>query len=121
MGKARCQGLGLDDVLPYFRKLERDVDFDGPLHGQDGPLPIRRVPINEWPEQAKAFSQALSESGLPYLADQNGDFGDGHYPITISNIDDHRVTTAMAWLTPEVRARAQSGDPDGCNRARNLF
>lgn len=103
--KRGAKGWGWDDVLPYFRKLERDVDFDGPLHGQDGPLPIRRVPINEWPEQAKAFSQALSESGLPYIADQNGDFGDGHYPITISNIDDHRVTTAMAWLTPEVRAR----------------
>src|SRR5690606_13506212 len=31
--------------------------------------------------------------------------GDGHYPITISNIDDHRVSVAMAYLTPTVRAR----------------
>jgi 5-(hydroxymethyl)furfural/furfural oxidase len=100
-----AKGWGWDDVLPYFRKLERDMDFTGPLHGQDGPLPIRRVPKAEWPGQALAFSDALSDAGLPYLADQNGDFGDGHYPITISNIDDHRVTAAMAWLNPQVRAR----------------
>ena len=31
-------------VLPFFRRLERDVDFEGPMHGQAGPLPIRRVP-----------------------------------------------------------------------------
>ncbi len=107
-------GWAWDDVLPYFCKLERDLDFAGPLHGQDGPLPIRRVPMTDWPKQAVAFSQALAEAGLPFLADQNGDFGDGHYPITISNIDDHRVTTAMAWLTPEVRARPNLVIRTGC-------
>ena len=100
-----AKGWSWDDVLPYFRKLEQDVDFDGPLHGKDGPLPIRRVPKSQWPRQTLAFSQAFTEGGMPFLADQNGEFGDGHYPITISNIDDHRVTTAMGWLTPEVRAR----------------
>jgi 5-(hydroxymethyl)furfural/furfural oxidase len=98
-------GWGWDDVLPYFRKLESDQDFDGPLHGKDGPLPIRRVPFERWPGQAKAFSAAMTEDGLPLLADQNGNFQDGHYPITISNIDDHRVSVAMAWLTPSVRTR----------------
>jgi len=98
-------GWGWDDVLPYFRKLENDRDFTGPLHGNDGPLPIRRVPVDRWPGQAKAFSAALTEAGLPFLADQNGQFEDGHYPTTISNIDDHRVSVAMAWLTPAVRAR----------------
>ena len=31
-------------VLPYFKKLERDLEFSGPLHGQDGPIPIHRIP-----------------------------------------------------------------------------
>lgn len=100
-----ARGWGWEDVLPYFRKLESDQDMEGPLHGKDGPLPIRRVPFAQWPGQAKAFSAALDQAGLPYLADQNGEFGDGHYPITISNIDDHRVSVAMAWLNPAVRAR----------------
>lgn len=98
-------GWGWEDVLPYFKKLETDLDFDGPLHGREGPLPIRRVPYSRWPEHAKAFANALAEAGLPFLADQNAEFSDGHYPLPISNTDDHRVTAAMAWLTPAVRAR----------------
>ncbi len=98
-------GWGWGDVLPFFRKLESDRDFGGELHGSDGPLPIRRVPVAQWPGQARAFSAAFAEAGLPFLADQNAEFGDGHYPITISNVDDHRVSTAMAWLTPAVRGR----------------
>ena len=31
-------GWGWDDVLPHFRKLERDLDFGGELHGADGPI-----------------------------------------------------------------------------------
>jgi len=38
-------GWSWEDVLPFFRRLETDLDFDGPLHGRDGPLPIRRVPF----------------------------------------------------------------------------
>lgn len=99
-------GWGWDDVLPLFRKLENDLDFNGPLHGNAGPLPIRRIPEATWPGQAKAFSAALTDAGLPFLADQNGEFGDGHYSLPISNIDNHRVTAAMAWLTLEVRSRS---------------
>ena len=48
------QALGADgwswaDVLPFFRKLEHDLDFAGPLHGQDGPIPIRRHRRRQWP------------------------------------------------------------------------
>src|SRR5260221_1686958 len=36
------------DVLPYFNKLERDQDFSGPLHGDSGPIPVRRVRPSDW-------------------------------------------------------------------------
>ena len=36
-------GWRWETVLPYFRKIERDIDFDGPLHGSDGRIPVRRV------------------------------------------------------------------------------
>ena len=50
-----CRGLPADfdgwglpgwswaDVLPHFRAIETDLDFDGPLHGSDGPMTIRRI------------------------------------------------------------------------------
>ena len=101
-----AEGWGWNDVLPYFRKLETDLDFAGPLHGQQGPLPIRRIPPEKWPGQARAFAQAFAAVGLPFIADQNGTFDDGHFPLPISNVDGHRVTAAMAWLTTTVRARA---------------
>ena len=37
-------GWGWNDVLPYFKKVERDLDFDGPFHGKDGRIPVRRIP-----------------------------------------------------------------------------
>ncbi len=37
------------DVEPYFRKIERDMDFDGPAHGRHGAIPIRRLFPDVWP------------------------------------------------------------------------
>lgn len=100
-----ADGWGWNDVLPYFKKLERDVDFDGPMHGADGPIPVRRIFPDAWPGFAQAMGQALEEKGLAYRADQNGDFEDGHFPIAFSNLYDRRVSAAIAYLTPIVRQR----------------
>lgn len=36
-------GWGFDDVLPYFKRLETDLDFGyEPWHGEQGPIPINR-------------------------------------------------------------------------------
>jgi 5-(hydroxymethyl)furfural/furfural oxidase len=36
-------GWNWNAVLPYFKKVERDMDFDGPWHGKDGRIPVRRI------------------------------------------------------------------------------
>ena len=36
-------GWSWSDVLPHFRDIETDLDFDGPAHGQRGPIPVRRT------------------------------------------------------------------------------
>src|SRR5690348_13947313 len=44
-----AKGWGWAEVLPFFRKLERDLDFGAAgLHGDRGPLPIRRIAREEW-------------------------------------------------------------------------
>jgi 5-(hydroxymethyl)furfural/furfural oxidase len=98
-------GWNWDSVLPYFKKLERDLDFDGPLHGKSGPIPIRRIFPEQWAEHAKAIAQGFRALGYDYVEDQNGDFRDGYYPIAISNIGDRRVPTALAYLGAETRRR----------------
>jgi 5-(hydroxymethyl)furfural/furfural oxidase len=100
-----ADGWGWDDVLPYFRKLERDMDFDGPYHGKDGPLPIRRIFPDKWPGFANAAAAAFKSKGYDYREDQNAEFEDGYFPITISNLYDRRVSAAIAYLTPMVRQR----------------
>ena len=98
-------GWAWDDVLPYFRKLETDLDFDGPFHGKDGPIPIRRVSESQWTEFSHATAAALELSGFRRLADQNGTFEDGWFPVTISNRDEHRVSAAMGYLDAVTRKR----------------
>jgi 5-(hydroxymethyl)furfural/furfural oxidase len=98
-------GWGWDSVLPYFKKVERDVDYGGPLHGQTGPIPVRRVPPEQWNLHARAAAESFRIAGFPFLPDQNGEFRDGHFPITISNFEEQRVSAAMGYLDPETRAR----------------
>ena len=98
-------GWNWDGVLPFFRRLERDMDFDGPLHGRDGPLPIRRIFPDAWPGFARAAAAAFDAAGHARLADQNGPFEDGYFPVTISNLYDRRVSAAVAYLDNATRAR----------------
>ena len=98
-------GWGWDDVLPYYKKLEHDRDFDGPLHGKDGPVGLRRLFPDRWPGFTRAAIQAADDEGWEDLRDQNGDFRDGYFPIPMNNIDNRRVGVLAAYLTHAVRAR----------------
>ena len=43
LSRRGATGWRWDTVLPYFKKVERDIDFDGPLHGSEGRIPVRRI------------------------------------------------------------------------------
>jgi 5-(hydroxymethyl)furfural/furfural oxidase len=98
-------GWGWKDVLPYFRKVERDLDFDGPFHGKDGRIPVRRIPQAHWTRHAQAVAEACKLAGYQFLPDQNGEFVEGYFPITHSNQDEQRVSAAMGYLDSETRKR----------------
>jgi 5-(hydroxymethyl)furfural/furfural oxidase len=99
-------GWGWKDVLPYFRKVERDLDFDGPFHGRDGRIPVRRIPQAQWSRHAHAVAEACKLAGYPFLPDQNGEFVEGYFPVTHSNAAEQRVSAAMGYLDSETRKRA---------------
>ena len=100
-----AKGWNWDAVLPYFKKVERDMDFEGPYHGRDGRIPVRRIFPDLWPEHAKAVAQAFKEAGWEYIQDQNGEWKDGYFPITISNAYERRVSAAIGYLDPGTRLR----------------
>ncbi len=105
---AGLAGWGWDDVVDTFIAAERDLDF-GPsaLHGSTGPLPVRRWRRDELTRAHRAYHDGMVEIGQPVVADINDPSqlpGIGVFPVTIDE-QARRVTTSLAYLTPEVRAR----------------
>jgi 5-(hydroxymethyl)furfural/furfural oxidase len=101
-----ARGWGWADVLPYYKKVERDMDFEGPLHGREGRIPVRRIFPELWTGHAKAAAEAFKAAGFEYLPDQNGEWRDGYYPIAISNAYERRVSAAIGYLDPGTRMRS---------------
>ena len=99
-------GWSWNDVLPFFKKVERDLDFDGPWHGKEGRIPVRRIPIEHWTRHAQAAGEACRLAGYSFLPDQNGEFVDGYFPVTHSNQAEQRVSAAMGYLDTQTRKRA---------------
>jgi 5-(hydroxymethyl)furfural/furfural oxidase len=99
-------GWGWNDVLPYFRKLENDLDFDGPLHGKAGPIIMRRWYKDQWPLFTSAVMQSIADAGWNDIRDQNGLGTEGFFPLVVNNTTDgQRISAARGYLTKDVRAR----------------
>ena len=92
-------GWGWDEVLPFFRRVERDLQFGGePWHGAAGPMPVNRYPEIEPTEVHAAAIEAAIAVGIPPVADHNrpGSVGIGRMPMHA--IDGRRVTAADGYL-----------------------
>ncbi|HVI62774.1 MAG TPA: FAD-dependent oxidoreductase, partial [Bradyrhizobium sp.] len=98
-------GWGWSDVLPYYRKLETELDFTGELHGRDGPVPIRRTKPENWAPLSKAVYAFAQERQIPFIADMNADFRDGYGAVPMSNWPHKRASAAICYLDVAVRAR----------------
>ena len=88
------------EVLPYFRKMETDMDFSGDFHGSDGPVPVRRYPRNEWMPHAVAFEEACLALGFQADADQNHPESTGVSPRARNTLEGVRISMALAYLDP---------------------
>jgi 5-(hydroxymethyl)furfural/furfural oxidase len=99
-------GWSWHGVLPYFRQLESDLDFAGDAHGSDGPIPIRRVPRQNWTPLARGADNYAQLRQLPFIADMNADFRDGYCSLPMSNSQARRASTAMCYLDANVRRRS---------------
>ena len=116
-----AEGWHWEGVLPYFRRLESDRDFDGPLHGKDGPIRLQRYPREAWPKFTRAVIESIEAEGWSDIKDQNGVFGDGYFPVAYNHTDDMRVGAAWAYLTTEVRQRKNLTILGECRVLKLLF
>jgi 5-(hydroxymethyl)furfural/furfural oxidase len=114
-------GWGWNDVLPYYRKLENDLDFGGDMHGRNGPVPIRRTKPDDWAPLSKAVHAFAQERQIPFIADMNADFRDGYGAVPMSNWPDKRASAAICYLDPSVRARRNLTIVNGATVTALLF
>jgi choline dehydrogenase len=99
---AGCSGWSFNEVLPAFRRLEHDQDFDDDAHGTRGPVAIRRYRELTSPQQA--FLEACEATGHAPVPDHNapGVVGAGRLPV--NEVDGVRESTALTYLA-EARDR----------------
>ncbi|MGV1837058.1 GMC family oxidoreductase [Rhizobium rhizogenes] len=99
-------GWGWESCLPYFRRIEADRDFGGPLHGANGPLSIRRITDEKISPFVDRVMKTLETRGHPIRPDQNGPWENGTFRGAVAVSDaGERLPTSIAYLTPDVRRR----------------
>ncbi len=92
-------GWAWDDVLPFFRVIETDLEFgDAPWHGDAGPLPVTRYPHLQRSPIHDAAISALEASGVGVVSDHNAPDALGVGPMPMSSRGGRRVTSLDAWL-----------------------
>ncbi|MFD7965275.1 GMC family oxidoreductase [Streptomyces zaomyceticus] len=115
-------------VLPFYRAIENDADFPGRLHGDSGPLPIRRTPRADVHQLDAAFWEECNRQGVGDLPDLNAGDEAGVGPIPGNTVDGERIDAGTAFLAgsrelphlhvrPGVRVTRVLFDPKHRNRA----
>lgn len=120
--KIGAEGWSWNTVLPYFKKSERDLEFAGPYHGTDGPLPISRRSLNDRAGFVRAACSTLEAKGHISRADQNGLWEDGIFPVTVAQTEaGRRIPVSVAYLSNAVRARSNLSILTNSHVARVVF
>lgn len=91
-----CDGWGYADLLPYFKKSERNESLSGHYHGTQGPLHVsenrHRHPLSQ------AFIRAGQELGLPYVNDFNGADQQGVGFFQTTTFNGERASVSKTYL-----------------------
>ena len=95
-------GWAWPEVVDHFRAIETDLDFSGPVHGDAGPIPVRRT--REFTGSTASFVAAAQQRGFDWIPDLNDvalSSGVGAVPLNI--VDGARVGPGAAFLLPALQ------------------
>ena len=109
-----------EQLLPYFRKLETDVDFHDDFHGSDGPIVTHRFKPETWLPAQQAFYNACRVAGFPDSPDHNHPEASGVGPMPMNNANGIRLSTALGYLN-QARHRLNLTIRPDCMVHRILF
>ncbi|MBF9234520.1 GMC family oxidoreductase [Microvirga alba] len=97
------EGWSFDEVLPYFKKAERNDEFGEPWHGRDGPLPVSKSRTDN-PFHA-IFLEAARQAQFPLCEDFNVPEPEGLGVYQVTQKNGERWSVARAYLHPHIGAR----------------
>jgi len=100
------EGWSVEDVAATFKAMESAPDGDALIHGRVGPFPVHQQTYEELTSSLKAFVDAGVAAGYKRVEDFNSEdrHGIGGNPVNV--VDNHRQSTAIVYLTQEVRDRS---------------
>lgn len=93
-----CPGWGFDDVLPVFKRLERNERLADDYHGTTGPLPVSDPRHRH--RLSLAFIRAAQEAGYRYNDDFNGARQEGVGFFQTTTAQGRRQSAATVFLKP---------------------
>ena len=94
-------GWSSTELLPAILRMETDLNFGHePYHGDSGPIPVYRMPQEEWGAVDLALRDAALSMGYPWHDDHNAPGSTGVSPYAINSRAGSRVTTNDAYLEP---------------------
>ena len=100
-----CTGWDFASVLPFFCRLENDLRYGNqPYHGDAGPIPIYRAPLNRWGQVDLALCESALDNAIPWAADHNQPGALGVSPYAINSLHGVRISTNDGYLE-SVRGR----------------
>lgn len=93
-----CTGWSFEDVLPYYQRLENQLDDTNPTAGKGGPLPVVNAKDTGNPV-SQTFLDACVELGYPLVDDFNAThFGAGWHHVNVK--DGRRAGVLTSYLRP---------------------
>lgn len=93
-----CSGWSYEDVLPYFKRAEKNVRGADQYHGAEGPL---WVSDQCWANKGSlAFVEAAAQLQLPRNRDFNGERQEGFGLYQVTQRDGERWSASRAYLEP---------------------
>jgi choline dehydrogenase-like flavoprotein len=112
-------GWSYDEVLPYFKKAECNLEIKNEWHGNEGPLPVSQLQTDNPFQQH--YLKAAEQVGYPINTDFNSaeQEGVGIYQVTQRNGE--RWSAFRAYVQPHLGKRPNLQVETGALTQRILF
>lgn len=94
------QGWSFEELLPYFKRLERIESGNSPLRGREGPVRINDRGVADRDRTSDAWIEACRQSGIADTPDYNAGSYEGVRYLEQTASNGRRWSAAVAYLRP---------------------